>query len=126
MLQKHIIIAAMSNRPRLDREAKTLQAMFNIYCRKKHGSQFELCTSCRELADYSFKRLDRCPFQEGKTTCANCPIHCYKPDMRERIREVMRFSGPRMLWVHPVLTIWHFLDNRRKEPVKSEVSPGSK
>ncbi|HKZ44930.1 MAG TPA: nitrous oxide-stimulated promoter family protein [Anaerolineales bacterium] len=107
----------MSTRPRIDREARTLQAMFAIYCRKKHNNQSELCSSCQELAEYSFNRLDRCPFQEGKTTCANCPIHCYKPAMREQIRDVMRFSGPRMMLDHPILTIRHFLDDRRKEPL---------
>ena len=35
-------------------------------------------------------RLDRCPFRDEKPTCSNCLVHCYKPDMRERIREVMR------------------------------------
>lgn len=90
--------------------------MFSIYCQAKHGTRKELCISCQELADYSFNRLDRCPFQEGKTTCANCTIHCYKPDMRSRIRAVMRYSGPRMLLFHPILTVWHYLDGRRKEP----------
>ena len=120
--EKHSIIAAMSIRPRIDRESRTLQAMFKIYCRNKHGNQVELCSSCQELEDYSLDRLDRCPFQEGKTTCANCPIHCYKSDMRARIRAVMRFSGPRMLLAHPILTVWHYLDNRRKKPFKPGVS----
>ena len=92
--------------------------MFKIYCRKKHGSRDELCSSCRELENYSLDRLDHCPFQEGKTTCVNCPVHCYKSDMRTRIRDVMRFSGPRMLLAHPILTVRHYLDNRRKHPLK--------
>jgi hypothetical protein len=57
-------------------------------------------------------RLDRCPFGEDKPTCATCPIHCYKPQVRDRIREVMRFAGPRMLWHHPILAIRHVLDGR--------------
>ena len=49
---------------------------------------------------------------ETKTFCSNCKVHCYRPDMRERIRAVMRFSGPRMLLYHPITGIRHFLDNR--------------
>ena len=35
--------------------------------------------------------------------------HCYKPEMRERIRQVMRYSGPRMITKHPVAAIRHLL-----------------
>jgi len=49
--------------------------------------------------------MSRCPFGPDKPTCAKCPIHCYKPQVRERVREVMRFAGPRMLLRHPVLAV---------------------
>ena len=104
---------------RIEREAQTLSAMFQLYCRKQHGSLNELCSECQELEDYSLKRLEKCPFPQGKTTCANCAIHCYKADMRNRIKQVMRFSGPRMLLVHPVLTVRHYIDGIRKEPLKN-------
>ncbi len=41
--------------------------------------------------------------------CSKCPIHCYKPKMREHIREVMRYSGPRMIFYHPIIAIKHML-----------------
>lgn len=95
--------------------------MIILYCRNNHKKD-QLCIECRELRDYALNRLDRCPFQEGKTTCAKCPVHCYKPDMRERVRAVMRYSGPRMLWRHPVLAVFHLIDGRRKEMVKSSLA----
>jgi len=104
--------------PRMDREARTVEAMIRIYCRGQHGCADELCAGCQELLDYARQRLHWCPFQEGKTTCARCPVHCYQPAMRERIRAVMRYAGPRMLRRHPVLTLFHLLDGRRKEPVR--------
>ena len=71
------------------------------------------CASeCNELHTYAMSRLERCPFGQEKPTCATCQIHCYKPQLRERIREVMRFAGPRMLWRHPILAIRHVLDRR--------------
>jgi len=91
--------------------------MIGIYCREKHGTRDALCDECRRLLEYAMLRLSRCPFQEGKTTCGNCRVHCYKPEMRDKIREVMRFAGPRMLRHYPLLALGHMLDGLRKEPV---------
>jgi len=89
------------NGPRIRREKRTVAAMLDLYCHEEHGTQGELCTDCQALHDYAMQRLDRCPFGEEKTTCANCAVHCYKPAMRERVRVVMRTAGPRMIWRHP-------------------------
>lgn len=110
----------MSDHVRIEREKRTLQAMFRLTCRKQHGTRKGLCLECQELLDYAFARLKTCPFKEGKTTCLQCRIHCYKPDMRARIREVMRFAGPRMMYSHPVLAFWHILDGRRKEALEKK------
>ena len=104
--------------PRIAREDKTVEAMIRIYCRDLHHTQDDLCTECDELLDYAKKRLSQCPYQGGKTTCAMCPTHCYKPSMREKIRAVMRYAGPRMMYRHPILALYHLIDGRRKEPIK--------
>ena len=101
---------------RIGREKRTVRAMLRIYCRAHHGSGEEPCGECSELLDYALERLDRCPFGEGKTACVDCEIHCYKPAMRDRVREVMRFAGPRMIFRHPILAVLHLLDGRRKQP----------
>ena len=51
---------------------------------------------------------------ETKTFCSKCKVHCYKPDMQKKIKEVMRFSGPRMLFYHPVLALRHFIESRKE------------
>jgi hypothetical protein len=102
--------------PRIEREQRTVAAMIELYCRDLHGSAGELCPTCTSLHDYAMHRLDRCPFQEGKTTCAKCTVHCYAPAMREQIRVVMRYAGPRMMWRHPLLAVQHLLDGRRHAP----------
>jgi hypothetical protein len=89
--------------------------MVALYCHDQHGTNKELCAECSAMHDYALMRLARCPFQEGKTTCAKCAVHCYKPQMREQIRQVMRYAGPRMMWRHPLMAIQHLLDGRRKE-----------
>lgn len=102
--------------PRMKRERKTIEYMINIYCRDHHHSTGMLCDECQELLEYARFRLKHCPFQENKTTCGNCPIHCYKPKMKVKVREVMGYSGPRMTWHHPLLAIGHMIDGLRKEP----------
>lgn len=100
---------------RMKREARTLTAMVGVYCRGTHGSAHgQLCPSCQALLDYALARLDKCPFQSAKPTCAKCPIHCYRPEQREQIRAVMRYAGPRMLLHHPILAFMHLIDGFRK------------
>lgn len=92
----------------LKREADTVLAMIRIYCRAHHASQGDvLCPECQELADYAMKRLACCPFKEDKPVCAKCKVHCYKPEYRKRISDVMRYAGPRVLLSHPLLALEH-------------------
>ncbi len=100
--------------PRIQREQKTIDLMIELYCHDQHKNQNELCDDCQALKDYAHRRLEKCPYQEKKTTCANCPTHCYQKSMREKIRVVMRYAGPRMLKNHPGLTFLHLLDGLRK------------
>lgn len=102
--------------PRIKREKETIDAMVGYYCRKKHKTKGELCTECIEFLNYAFMRLDKCPFQEKKSTCGKCTVHCYRPDMREKAKKVMRFSGPRMILHHPGLALHHVWDGRTKPP----------
>ena len=108
-----------NDHPRIKREHKTIEAMLRLYCHSQHKTKGELCLECGELLDYAQVRLNRCPFKENKTTCAKCAVHCYKPVMREKVRAVMRYAGPRMLYRHPVLALFHFIDGFRKEPIRS-------
>ncbi|MFY9397111.1 MAG: nitrous oxide-stimulated promoter family protein [Desulfomonilia bacterium] len=104
---------------RLSRERRTLEIMIRIFCRGVHGSRPGLCTECSALRDYALDRLRRCPYGGGKPACSHCTTHCYKKDMRARIQEVMRYSGPRMLTRHPCLSLRHLLDLKKSPEVKA-------
>jgi hypothetical protein len=105
------------------KEQYIVEEMIRLYCRKNHLEEErqgrQMCPVCQELSDYAKLRSQKCPFMEQKTFCANCKVHCYKPEKREQIRQVMRFSGPRMLLHHPILAIWHLICSKREAKVKN-------
>jgi len=105
---------------RLAREERTIAEMIAMYCRDHHGEEVARDPGgCAELMAYARLRLEKCRYGADKPTCAKCTTHCYKPALRERVREVMRYSGPRMLKRHPVLAVAHLVDGRRKTPGES-------
>lgn len=111
----------MNTQTKREREKATVSMMIALYCRKNHGGH-ALCPDCAALDAYARQRSDRCPMMETKTFCSNCRIHCYRPDMRARIREVMRFSGPRMIFHHPIMALRHVIETR-KEKKRMEETP---
>jgi len=116
---------------RVELEKRMVGVMITMYCRRHHGrdggdetdgagrAEGDLCPDCAALYSYSQRRLDKCVFQNEKPTCGSCPIHCYRPDMRQRIKLVMRFAGPRMFYKHPMLAILHAIDGMRRKKTPS-------
>ena len=91
---------------KIEKEKKTVGIMIGLYCQKVHKSQ-SLCTGCNQLEEYAHRRLDKCKFGDEKPSCKNCTVHCYNSEMRQKIRQVMRFSGPRLLYAYPIYYIKH-------------------
>lgn len=93
-------------------EKRIVGEMIALYCRRSHHmKRGDLCPECAALLAYAKERSDKCPYMEKKTFCSSCKTHCYEPNMRERIRTVMRYSGPRMITVHPVMAIRHLIES---------------
>ena len=103
---------------KLEVEFTTIKAMTAIYCKAHHIriNNEKHCQTCCEFLDYANEKLDRCPYGIIKPTCNKCPIHCYKKDIREQARIIMRYAGPRMLFKHPILTIKHFIAENAPVP----------
>lgn len=99
---------------RLQREKQTVSLMIGMYCKKHHSSKNGLCSDCLALRKYAEARTIKCQFGDQKPICSNCPVHCYKPEKREKIRTVMRFAGPKMIYRHPYLAVMHLLDEQKK------------
>jgi len=98
----------------MDNEKKTLKIMIELYCKKHHNSKKNtLCDSCLELFNYAIQQLKKCPIKEEKPVCQKCPIHCYRPEKREQIRKIMRYSGPKMIFYHPIIAIKHLINKTK-------------
>lgn len=94
-----------------NREAKDLKVLsvfIDCYCRGKHGiPKGEICPDCAELLRYARARRRNCPL-DPKPACKHCPIHCYAKARRETIREVMAYSGRRLLLRGRLDLLWHY------------------
>jgi hypothetical protein len=105
---------------RREREAIIVQTMINMYCQANHGSKGTLCRECESLSAYAEKRLLSCMFGEIKPVCKECPVHCYSPQMRQQMKLVMRWAGPRMIFRRPIFAITHMIDNLTESKPKAK------
>ena len=103
-------------------EKQMVGCMIALYCKKKHGGGKTLCPQCQALYEYACQRCDHCRFMETKTFCSNCKVHCYKPEMRREIQQVMRFAGPWMLLYHPVLALRHLRESLKERKKESKMN----
>ena len=119
------VSASNSEMPRMRRELRTFEVMIGIDCAGHHkaagataastprvatAGASGLCLECHALLDYAACRLAVCPFGTAKPAFADCPVHCYRPAMKEAVKQVMRYAGPRMLLRHPFLALMHEWD----------------
>ena len=101
----------MASSTKISREKQTMGHMIRIYCKGKAHGQV-ICNDCSRLLAYSLLRLDKCPHGEKKGSCKSCKTHCYKEPQRTRIRQIMRYAGPRMMLRHPGITFRHIRDGK--------------
>ena len=102
-----------------DKKSKDLRVLRDfvaIFCRENHRTESKntfsvrdarlhqalgdqdlvLCRDCDKLLSHGMAKLLQCPY-DPKPMCKKCETHCYAPGYRERIREVMRFSGRHLI-----------------------------
>ena len=101
---------------RRDFEKEIFAEMVLLYCHHHgharddvHKSAPEPCSNCREIIDYGIHRINVCKFGDAKKFCSQCTVHCFRPDMRSAVQQIMRFSGPRMIFHHPGMVIKHLM-----------------
>ena len=113
--------------PLTKRERKDFRvlALFTaVFCRARHGGvargdvtdcgrfgitpgAYPVCHDCAEFLAYACERRSRCPLTP-KPTCKDCTVHCYRPGHREKVREIMRFSGMYLIKRGRLDLLWHY------------------
>jgi hypothetical protein len=105
------------------KDLKVLIRFIGVFCKARHRDQVKekadtgevvreapsLCADCRALLDYALEKRRKCPL-DPKPSCRNCHIHCYSKEYRARIREIMAFSGRRMILRGRLDYLWHYLN----------------
>ena len=118
---------AIDETKELYHDLKTLAMFIQVYCRHKHaeapkaipalkthnitliaGRKIELCTECGKLLAHAFIKRTHCPMHP-KPACKHCPSHCYHPAYRAQIREVMNYSGRKLLLSGRLDYLFHLL-----------------
>ncbi len=109
------------------RDIQVLVRFVHIFCREKHRgnpkkpfslpfegiaglieNDTQLCESCSELLTYGIRKRFKCP-HNPKPMCKKCHTQCYNRNYREKVREVMRFSGPYMIKRGRLDLLYHYL-----------------
>lgn len=124
MQQQNPPISALTRRELKD--LKVLALFTSVFCGAHHAgprtalqvdapqlrrlslNKYPVCADCADFLRYAFERRLRCPLEE-KPSCKHCPIHCYKPGHREKVREIMRFSGRHLILRGRLDLLWHYL-----------------
>ncbi len=95
-----------------NKDIKMLANFISIFCRENHRTEAKdtflckdarlshslgdkelvLCQDCHKLLSHGIAKLLLCPY-DPKPLCKKCETHCYAPGYREKVRQVMRFSG---------------------------------
>lgn len=89
-----------------------------------YGKPLNLCPSCQKLLAHAFAKRGRCPL-DPKPDCRKCPVHCYAPKYRAQIREVMKYSGPRLVIRGRLGYLLHLIGWRPGEYADPVSGPGA-
>lgn len=73
----------------------------------RRGGRSSICQDCADLLEHGIRKRALCPL-DPKPTCRQCHIHCYTPEYRQKIREIMAYSGKRMILRGRLDYLWHY------------------
>ena len=115
------------------KDLKVLGKFVETYCKHHHDAERErftmsglditvttlgkrrVCPDCRNLLAHAVVKRARCPL-DPKPACRLCAVHCYSPENRRKIREVMKFSGRHLILRGHLHLLFHFLARTPESP----------
>ena len=103
------------------KDIRLIGTFVEVYCAGRHGStrrvifplpaglgERRLCSACSEFLAYSMAKRMKCPLESEKPTCKACRIHCYATAQRKKVREIMAYSGWRIMLRGRLDYVWHY------------------
>ena len=67
-----------------------------------------LCPECAAFMAYAIAKRMKCPLEVEKPSCKHCRIHCYAKAEREKVREIMAYSGRKLMLRGRFDYVWHY------------------
>lgn len=102
------------------KDIKVIARFTEVWCAGQHhdGKQpltvcpgvppLTLCPDCTAFLQYAVKKRLCCPLEAEKPTCRRCRIHCYAPQQRALVKQIMAWSGRRMILRGRLDYLWHY------------------
>ena len=110
----------------MQKDCRVIAAFTEIWCSGHRHEQrravslpgrhkpFQLCQACADLVAYAVTKRIKCPLEPEKPDCKQCAIHCYAPAQRARVRQIMAWSGRRMILRGRLDYIWQYFFKRKE------------
>jgi len=103
------------------KDIRLIGKFVEVYCAGKHGAQErspfqlpeelgqrKLCRECAAFMEYAVSKRLKCPLEAEKPSCKHCRIHCYGKQQRDKVREIMGYSGRRLMLRGRLDYVWHY------------------
>ena len=103
------------------KDIRLIGKFVEVYCAGKHGmgarppfilpaglGERSLCPECATFMQYAVARRLKCPLEAEKPTCKHCRIHCYNKANLEKVKEIMAYSGMKLMLRGRLDYIWHY------------------
>lgn len=103
------------------KDIRLIGKFVEVYCSGKHGAverspftlpenlgERKICSKCAEFMEYAVTKRLKCPLEAEKPSCKHCRIHCYGVNQRKKVREIMGYSGRRLMMRGRLDYVWHY------------------
>lgn len=103
------------------KDIRLIGKFVEVYCAGRHGAverapfllpeglgERRVCSECTAFMEYAVTKRIKCPLEAEKPSCKHCRIHCYGKAQREKVREIMSYSGRKLMMLGRLDYVWHY------------------
>ena len=103
------------------KDIKLIGKFVEVYCTGKHRDaertsmtlpaelgERTLCPDCASFLGYAITRRRKCPLEAEKPSCKHCRTHCYSKPQLAKVKEIMAYSGRKLMMRGRLDYIWHY------------------